>query len=1546
MAAYIGSFASGFMQSFLAARSMRMQQEYQKQMSAYYTMLMRNNNYDPQSGKYWDPATSKFSSPVFVAPESADAKAFREGTTNYDKGQVNQKGFNQAGADMVYKALTSRGVPNEAAAGFVGSMAEESSGFNPNARNPNDAGPGKDSIGWGQWNKGRLDGPDGLYTISGKSNWRDLTDADNLKMFEHELDNTKVGQRTVEQLKGAKSVEQGATIGANTYEGSKLGPTQHMDVRIGNGQQYLQKVGTEPKPTTTGGPTAKTATGQPVKTDAEGRAIDPTTGKLTQNAPQITPTSTPKSKSPDNADQASALPGGSVSKPIQTASLDPTSGLDQLPKQGQQLAGIPPKAGPAIGSPAPAVPPSRPADLGQTPTTGQTPSTPTGPTPTAAPQGGQYQPQSGNARTAQWVPNRSPNPPIGGPLAKPQATPVPVAPPQPPARPTSAPGAIPPPPMKPPEAPAAPSAPQQQAPPDVTRGIADANAQREAMASAQLARDQNQDQDVVASAKGGAIPSRVTRYDQGGATAAASPGGNTDAGTAWGGANGGTGYAPPVYGAGYGQAPGTPTTLGYQIQQQANTLAGGNTAWGEDFNPSLSSDQQSWLTNAWTDQQQMAGMAPALQQLVFNSLGKAPPTTPAAPTAATTAAPSAIPLPATAPATTAVNPAAGDAPAPTPVTGSNIPLGTLASTANSSQNIGSNPNFSGATDYNINSLDQTAATNANPSSAVASQEQTAGILAVRGGPMGYDTGGSVAGMPPGLPQQQTIPPIYYNNATYSPYGAPVGRGVSQASIPAYSASAVPTFAKGGAIAYDDGGDVGDDQTPYQVAGGPGDDQTQAPQQVALSTFPHAIHTGIPMPRATTPKLAIPRGPAMRAPPHMPAQKPQPEHFGNPNENMAPETQAPVGEPPQPLPQDAPPSAPQIEDGYGNPSHGLMDAITDGLHTLGQSLGMSGPNQPNQSQGAIPGDASVTANQRAFARGEGAASPDQMNQVYKIVDPGQSLDNAMRNLAGLEAVHNQHLLDGDYDGAGKVAASMLMYAQKMSAKYGDEAVKRFQQGDIDQALAAMKNSADMIPDGRKIHFEKTDNGNVDVAITNLRNVVEWKQTMAPKDLLAYAVKAQNGSLYWDALETQAAKYDPQYKEMSKQKAADAQTAQENQALEYMASRAQGGRGGPRGTQQGALPAPQQVQPGGATMQSVGTPNVTPGSNVPSAGGGSPIPQSTSPVTGPTGAANPNAPTPDNTGASPTAIPPPGSPQRPQDDGDWRPPNYASLSPQFQRQLLTDHLAQQREAQSNQSLDRREQFSAAQQMERENQTNLMADRREASTQRMQDIRDKAGRARTANAPMPVPELTKAFEVTSPADTLNTTPSLSRAAGVSDPKQATSAVPQYIDKVWGQDGKQALAGAVFRGQTFNPRMQTGDVAEAIAGLATGRYVIDKSEAKDISDEYGPRVRFPFGIVGPGGKFQAMADMVLPQNDVNQLLNLKQTYQKANAPAPTRPNLPYPGNAGIPTNPVRPPVPTMIQQPRPGQAIPGPILQRTPNSQVPPEWKQQFPELNQPDQ
>ena len=439
--AYIGSFASGFMQSFLAARSMRMQQDYYKQMQAYYQYLMRSNNYDPQSGKFWDPGTGKFSSPVYVGSEDKLVGAAKELMKGYDQRQQGAWWTPDRMQHISDRLQKEAGLSPVGAAGLVARWSSVEAGAGPSAVNPKSGAAG-------------LNQALGDRQPKGYASW----DADKQLDYIIKTDLLAPDQKqALDVLRNAKTPDE-ASRGASMYERAE-GYNAQTGTDNFTGATPVQRVmdaittGTGTGKVTTGG-TAKTSTGAPVKTDDQGRAIDPATGKPTQSG-------TP---------QASALPGGSVANPIQVASTDPNAGFQALARQ--QAIPTQQPSRPVTPTPATTYPivPGQPArPVTPTPTT----PAPVTPQSNAPPTQGEYQPATGNARVAQWVPNRSPNPPIGGPLAKPvpTAAPVPANAPLPPPRPaippvtqTQAPvqnKPVLPPPLKPPTAPPIPGAGQQ-----------------------------------------------------------------------------------------------------------------------------------------------------------------------------------------------------------------------------------------------------------------------------------------------------------------------------------------------------------------------------------------------------------------------------------------------------------------------------------------------------------------------------------------------------------------------------------------------------------------------------------------------------------------------------------------------------------------------------------------------------------------------------------------------------------------------------------------------------------------------------------------------------------------------------------------------------------------------------------------------------------------------------------------------------------------------------------------------------------------------------
>ena len=379
------------------------------------------------------------------------------------------------------------------------------------------------------------------------------------------------------------------------------------------------------------------------------------------------------------------------------------------------------------------------------------------------------------------------------------------------------------------------------------------------------------------------------------------------------------------------------------------------------------------------------------------------------------------------------------------------------------------------------------------------------ILSRKGGPITqrvssngvkrYDDGGEVnpsaAGMPPGLGGQGAIPPIYFNPATYAGAGAPVGKGITQNSISSATAGAIPSLPmrKGGAVAFADGGTV--------------DEATGEPIDTESGYGPQTGNARGAMSQVEPPTQNVP--PPPQADPYASATRPQ---DANPN---------------------LPAWTPQVKDGDGNPSRGVIGAIAGGLHYLASQLGLDGSGQPS----AVARDPTTQQNRMSFARGEGvpgAPMPDHsdIQQIHSGIDPSGQLSNGMRTLAGMEAVRNYYLTQGNPAKADQMAASMMQYSVSLSQHHGDEAVKAYYQGDLHKAVNELNNASDAVGDGTNYKARVSDDGkHVEVSNTDLNGNEVWSQKdVSPQAILGAAIHAKSGALAWSMYEAQAAKYDPQ------------------------------------------------------------------------------------------------------------------------------------------------------------------------------------------------------------------------------------------------------------------------------------------------------------------------------------------------------------------------------------------------------------------------------------
>jgi hypothetical protein len=519
------------------------------------------------------------------------------------------------------------------------------------------------------------------------------------------------------------------------------------------------------------------------------------------------------------------------------------------------------------------------------------------------------------------------------------------------------------------------------------------------------------------------------------------------------------------------------------------------------------------------------------------------------------------------------------APSATNITNVPTPIAELDPTATTTTGIPGVPNIVKAKSYDPNVDAQTGASFANTSNAGGTNyavgandllnQTTPGqisgnqqILSRKGGPLpkrvsqryadggGVDQSGDVSasalGMPPGLGQggAQAIPPYYYNPATYAGAGAPVGKGVTQTSVPVYKAGAIPTLPmmRGGVVAFDDGGGVapvddtgGLQNTMYTDSMADERDDAQDKQDMAEDK---AAMRPAPVPGQQP-------GFSGYFDPTTDAATPQPPVAGG---GGGGQTQGPSQGPPPGLPA----STPEVKDADGNPSRGFIAALTGGLHWLGEHLGLIGGAQAHP---AIATDSQVQQNRLDHVNKVNMITPEQRKEINNQADPDQVLTPFFRNMAGMEYAYKQLLSLGRDADANKMAASILHYDQSVSQAHSEEAAKLLYDGHTKEAVEEINRASDALTDGRHIHAELQPDGNVKITGSDLNGREIWKQIAAPYAMLSQVEGMRNGSMQWQAYESQAAKYDRTFSDMVKMRNVNRVQA-DKEAAANQASEAEG------------------------------------------------------------------------------------------------------------------------------------------------------------------------------------------------------------------------------------------------------------------------------------------------------------------------------------------------------------------------------------------------------
>lgn len=139
----------------------------------------------------------------------------------------------------------------------------------------------------------------------------------------------------------------------------------------------------------------------------------------------------------------------------------------------------------------------------------------------------------------------------------------------------------------------------------------------------------------------------------------------------------------------------------------------------------------------------------------------------------------------------------------------------------------------------------------------------------------------------------------------------------------------------------------------------------------------------------------------------------------------------------------------------------------------------------------------------YAQGYGAVSPEDMQALYKKVDPEGKLTDGERNIAALGAVWKYKIAKNDLAGAKEAAADMMMHYKIMSQRYAAMSAAAAHHGDIDGAARAAMAAYSQIPDGKDLKVVKTPDGQLAYQFTDMKTGKAMQSGVASPDQLASA-----------------------------------------------------------------------------------------------------------------------------------------------------------------------------------------------------------------------------------------------------------------------------------------------------------------------------------------------------------------------------------------------------------------------------------------------------------
>lgn len=161
-----------------------------------------------------------------------------------------------------------------------------------------------------------------------------------------------------------------------------------------------------------------------------------------------------------------------------------------------------------------------------------------------------------------------------------------------------------------------------------------------------------------------------------------------------------------------------------------------------------------------------------------------------------------------------------------------------------------------------------------------------------------------------------------------------------------------------------------------------------------------------------------------------------------------------------------------------------------------------------SQAVGPEAAPVPAN---LITGENALTPEELQEIYRTVDPNGQIPVHMETITALTESYNYFAKRGEFDKAYNVATKILAGEKLLSQTLGTLAIEAAKAGNTEEALRLFGDAVDRFPSGHQIEFAQGTDGVLTYSLINNGEVVEQGQ-LSGADFMTMAGEVANGRLF--------------------------------------------------------------------------------------------------------------------------------------------------------------------------------------------------------------------------------------------------------------------------------------------------------------------------------------------------------------------------------------------------------------------------------------------------